>query len=475
MINFNRQELEDKIYACWIGKNIGGTFGGPYEGRRHVLDVTDFATKSGKPLPNDDLDLQLVWLMAYEDCGPKMLTERVLGEYWLERIPPYWNEYGVCKSNMTRGLLPPLSGEFENEWKHSNGAWIRTEIWACLYPGLVEDAIRFAYMDACVDHGMGEGTFAAIFVAAMESAAFVINDIRTLLNIGLSKIPETCRMYQAITAAIKAFDEGKTWQEAREIVTKMALDDPELGWFQAPANVSYAVIGLLYGQGDFKKTMSIAVSCGDDTDCTGATVGALMGLMNGMAAIPEDWRAHIGDEIVTVALNRGASWGVPNTCTELAQRVFRQHAISLLGKPVSISDAPSSYEEKDVTAFSGHDFADELAKRSPYHFDMEFAISRIMVDYDRAPRVEAGGEIGVKVTVCNKLRAQKHFEISFLLPDGWTVNGGPKDVSVKYYGRTAGEFVLHAPADPAGKTRGVIQIACEGHPDTALIPLIFFA
>ena len=29
MISFNRDKLRDKIYACWIGKNIGGTMGGP--------------------------------------------------------------------------------------------------------------------------------------------------------------------------------------------------------------------------------------------------------------------------------------------------------------------------------------------------------------------------------------------------------------------------------------------------------------
>ena len=59
-LNFN--EYKDKVYACWTGKNIGGTIGGPYEGKREVLDVKGFATKSGEPLPNDDLDLQLVWL-----------------------------------------------------------------------------------------------------------------------------------------------------------------------------------------------------------------------------------------------------------------------------------------------------------------------------------------------------------------------------------------------------------------------------
>ncbi len=42
MTKFNKAELRDKIYACWLGKNIGGTLGTPFEGKREVLDVTGF-------------------------------------------------------------------------------------------------------------------------------------------------------------------------------------------------------------------------------------------------------------------------------------------------------------------------------------------------------------------------------------------------------------------------------------------------
>ena len=63
-LNFN--SYKDKVYACWVGKNIGGTMGGPYEGVRKTLDIQGFATKQNEVLPNDDLDLQLIWLHAME-------------------------------------------------------------------------------------------------------------------------------------------------------------------------------------------------------------------------------------------------------------------------------------------------------------------------------------------------------------------------------------------------------------------------
>ena len=158
MFQLNKNEYLDKLHACWLGKNIGGTMGAPYEGTRHALDIQGFITKSGEPMPNDDLDLQLVWLCAMEDIGADRLNANVLSEYWLDWIPPHWNEYGICKTNLRLGLLPPMSGEVDNEkWKTSNGAWIRSEIWASLAPGAPDVAVKYAVMDAMVDHGVSEG------------------------------------------------------------------------------------------------------------------------------------------------------------------------------------------------------------------------------------------------------------------------------------------------------------------------------
>ena len=95
MIKLNRAELKDKIYGCWLGKNIGGTLGTPFECKREVNDISGFTSPPGNPLPNDDLDLQLIWLKAIIENGPQKLNERILGEYWQEYISPFWNEYGI--------------------------------------------------------------------------------------------------------------------------------------------------------------------------------------------------------------------------------------------------------------------------------------------------------------------------------------------------------------------------------------------
>ena len=49
MIQFSRDFLRDRIYACWIGKNIGGTLGTPYEGQQQLNDIHGFASQAGEP------------------------------------------------------------------------------------------------------------------------------------------------------------------------------------------------------------------------------------------------------------------------------------------------------------------------------------------------------------------------------------------------------------------------------------------
>lgn len=101
----------DKVMGCWAGKNVGGVLGAPFECKRQFNGDVDFYTQdlSKGPVPNDDLDLQIVWLAAVERYG-RNVNASILGEYWLSFVTPNWVEYGTGKSNLRAGLLPPLSG-----------------------------------------------------------------------------------------------------------------------------------------------------------------------------------------------------------------------------------------------------------------------------------------------------------------------------------------------------------------------------
>ena len=112
----SKEIMRDKIHGCWIGKNIGGTLGAPMEGDTSMHDISWFVEEpGGNPLPNDDLDLQLLWLVMTEFYGLEHLTTRHFGEMWLHVIAGPWGEYSNCRYNCQLGFFPPLSGACENE------------------------------------------------------------------------------------------------------------------------------------------------------------------------------------------------------------------------------------------------------------------------------------------------------------------------------------------------------------------------
>lgn len=429
-IKLNRKELEDKIYACWIGKKIGGTMGGPFEGIDKMIDIDGFTSEKGEPLPNDDLDLQLVWLRAMQHVGPVALNANVLAEYWMTFITPHWNEYGIGKSNIRQGMLAPVCGEVNNDvWKHSNGAWIRSEIWACLAPGFPNIALKYAVMDATIDHGHGEGTYAEMFTAALESMAFVENDIRKLIDKALSYIPENYQVAQCVRKVIEEYDKGTDYREVRQMLVKMTEN---LGMFQAPANIGYVVIGLMYGEGDFKKSMIYAINCGDDTDCTGATIGSIMGIMGGTAIIPEDWKEYIGDRIMQICLNGSYRYANPGTCTKLREEVMKTIPSVFFGNEIYMeyTDGETVYEDGKGNicdkewAFEYKNHYDEKASKafdySPYSFSISNYISGdVTVEFEVAPKIKAGESLTFKYTVRNTLPESYNADVQLFLPEGW--------------------------------------------------------
>lgn len=469
----NRDELRDKIYGCWMGKSIGGTLGTPFEGRREVLDVKGYTHPAGEPLPNDDLDLQLVWLKALQDRGPKAITNQLLGEYWLDFIPPYWNEYGICKSNMRAGLLPPMSGMYKNHWKDSNGAWIRTEIWACISPGFPDVAVKYAYADASVDHGSGEGTIAALFTAAIESAAFVTSDRDELLSVGLAHIPPDSRVARSVKIAMDCHANGMTWQQAREAVVK---DSSDLGWFQAPANVAFYVIGWLYGEDDFGKSLCIAVNCGDDTDCTGATLGSIFGILKGRKAIPEEWVKPIGERIVTVAVNRG-NFGPPGTVKDLTDQVMAivPQSLAAFGVPVEITSGPTEIGDLKPLRLRNPDVAKDIWGRPAWSTTVDAIHSTVMLDYGKEPDLKPGEPFKVTVKIWDQFPDQRHCEIRWNLPPSCRVSPAPVAhvaLNNHYAEKT---FEITADQIDSGTIRGVVQVIPDARATVGLVPVIFFA
>lgn len=465
MKTLNLATYKDKVRGCWSGKNIGGVLGAPFEGCRRFIKGVDFYTQdlSMGPPPNDDLDLQIVWLSAVERYG-RNVNASILGEYWLSYVIPNWVEYGTGKANLRAGLQPPLSGLIDNTYKDSCGCYIRSEIWACLAPGHPEIAARYAYEDAIVDH-QGEGMYGEIFCAAMQSAAFVESDKRKLIDIGLSYIPEDGFVAKAVQKAIECYDNQIPFEQARIAIHNTAPgtfgiqaikvneiiqegnEGMEVGapGFDAPENIGFIIAGWLYGEDDFGKSICLANSCGEDTDCTCATLGALMGIILGESGIPEKWKAPLDDKIATMCIDKtsGGIW-VPSTVTELTDRVLRImpsflglsycDILSAEGMTITCQEGDALYCSQTnayLPLINGNGKTEELPVHdlcalSPYVVRYAFPAFQVMIDYNDSVYYHYGETRKIKVKVLNShtMRQQQWCKITAYIPAGIEMLGG---------------------------------------------------
>ncbi|MBR5308313.1 MAG: ADP-ribosylglycohydrolase family protein [Clostridia bacterium] len=439
---------KDKVRGCWLGKNIGGTLGTPYEGKRGVFNVTGYSHNIAEgSLPNDDLDLQLVFLCAAEEWGRKV-DAKILGEYWIQSIVGNWSEYGMCKNNMRNGILPPASGHFLNPYGNSCGCFIRSEIWACLAPGHPEIAVKYALEDAMVDH-TDEGLYGEIFVAALEAAAFVEKDREKLIEIAFSYIPEDCAIAKAIKLVAECYRSGKTWRQARAtllntypdafcftIMDDIAPEDAcpvgEPG-YDAPANVAIAMLGWYYGEGDFGKSLCVAASCGEDADCTCATLGSIFGILHGASAIPEEWIKPIGEDIKTISLDlTDCNVKICKNITELTDRVTKLMPVFLGNNIVYTEDGAVTIACDESSLFdkplkvngsvpAKWTFRDELAHRMHYTLKEENAIYNAFIDYNGSIEISEGEEKEIAIKTFNKFGRMYWADINVFAPAEWEV------------------------------------------------------
>jgi ADP-ribosylglycohydrolase len=496
----NRKEYLDKVLGCWMGKNIGGTLGAPFEWRRQVNDVKFYTQElHGEPLPNDDLDIQLLWLIALEERGIA-IEARTLADYWCQYVAPHWSEYGTGKANMRSGLLPPLCGSLRNDFKDSCGAFIRSEIWACIAPGQPAIAARYAYEDAVLDHGNGEGTYAEVFCAALESAAFVVSDLRTLIDIGLSYIPATCGVAQAVKLAVKCCDAKKRWLAARDEILRRHRGDTFFGragntspqdhkkgfahgkrGYDVPSNIGIMILGLLYGGKDFGRMICTTVNGGEDTDCTGATAGSIYGIIHGIQGIPRKWIDPIGRGIKTVALNLGdlsSGKQIPQTVDELTERtarvamqvMYRQRKPGVVIDESRQTDLSDLNEKKLQAADQGAEFFANM-NGTTHRFDF----FRVEVGYGDAPLIRSGEPKALTVTIHNTYRAQANISVCWYLPAGWQVlpatDGVIQSLPVWLGDPVPVNFTLLAETVDRAMNRAVLELTIEGRPTVMLVPI----
>jgi ADP-ribosylglycohydrolase len=448
MIKLPYEGYRAKVLGCWLGKAVGGTLGGPWEGHDGSLDLAFYDPVPDRMLPNDDLDLQVVWVEAIRRFGLP-IHRRLLAAAWAEHNRLYPDEYGVACFNLARGLYPPLSGWFDNPFTDGMGCAIRTELWACLAPGDPELARALMTEDGCVDHA-GDGLFAALYLVTLQSAAFVEDDRERLLDLAQAAIPAHSRVARAIAETRAWWASSGDWRAVRALIL---ADHGRQNFTDVAQNLAFTVLGWLAGEGDFGRSICIAVNCGCDTDCTGATLGALLGILDPPAIGPE-WLAPIGRELV-LSPSMVAMHAAPDL------EAFTDQVAALAGEVLVAYDGATRLDgAPDLAATRANQAPARAGRPRALLLDQEYdpaealladAPLPVYLRYPPAVALAPGVPASFGLRFVNPTAAALDGQVRWRVPDGWRVTPAGTALSLPPGGQASFDLTVTPP--PAAAAR----------------------
>jgi len=303
----SKAQLMDKVKGGWAGQTIGTAYGGPTEFRFNGTMIQDYV-----PIPwhdnyikwwfdnapglFDDVYMDLTFVQVFDRLGLDAHVDSFAMAF--ANAPyPLWHANQVARHNILNGIMPPASGHWlNNPCADDIDFQIEADFAGLMSPGMPNSATEIADK---IGHIMnyGDGWYGGVYVAAMYALAFISDDIEFVVREALKTIPKESKFHQCMADVIRWHKQyPDDWRSAWFELEKKwssAIGCPH-GVFvpfniDAVINCAYVIVGLLYGQGDFFKTIDIATRCGQDSDCNPATAGGILGAMLGYDNIPEYW------------------------------------------------------------------------------------------------------------------------------------------------------------------------------------------
>lgn len=307
-LTLSKEVLKDKIMGGWAGQTIGVTFGGPTEFRFNGTMIQDYQpivwydgyikhTMENNPGLYDDIYMDLTFVDIFEKKGLDAPVEDFANAYARAGYM-LWHANQAGRYNILHGIKAPQSGYWLNN-PHADciDYQIESDFAGLMSPGMPNTASQISDK---IGHIMnyGDGWYGGVYVGAMYTLAFTSNDIQFIVREALKTIPQQSRFYKVIQDVIdwhKQYpdDWKRTWFEIeRKYTEDIGCPDGVFVPFNidATVNAAYVVLGLLYGNGDYTKTMEITTRAGQDSDCNPSSSGGILGTMLGYKNIPNHWK-----------------------------------------------------------------------------------------------------------------------------------------------------------------------------------------
>jgi hypothetical protein len=308
ILTLSKEVVRDKIMGGWAGQTIGVTFGGPTEFRFCGTMIQDYQpikwydgylkhTMENNPGLYDDVYMDLTFVEIFEKKGldapvSDFATAYAKAGYML------WHANQAGRYNILHGMTAPQSGHWLNN-PHADciDYQIESDFAGLMSPGMPNTASAISDK---IGHIMnyGDGWYGGVFIGAMYTLAFTTTDVHRVVREALKTIPPQSRFHKVIADVIQWHaqypdDWKKTWFEIeRKWTEDIGCPDGVFVPFNidATVNAAYVVLGLLYGNGDFTKTLDISTRAGQDSDCNPSSAGGILGTMLGYKKIPNYWK-----------------------------------------------------------------------------------------------------------------------------------------------------------------------------------------
>ncbi len=327
----SEKELNDKISAFWLGQLVGNYYGLPFENKyvdeavpflvnrvytykddeAIILNRNDwrghipvFIDAVEGAFADDDTDIEFITLYAVEKYGLD-ITYPEITEMWKKHINRrIWVANRTARSLMNNGFVAPETGRKEN-----NRNWFQidpqlvNEIWSAFYPGMTKKAGERALWGARITND-DWGTHPTIAYGVMISAAFFEKDVEKLVQMAIDAVPNEGPFAEGLRDVVKWHKENDNWRDTRKMIHDKYYRYKK-GSYEAPVSVVSSlnnglcgIMAILYGEGDFMKTVGIAVSAGYDCDNQAATCAGLIGVLQGTKCLPTKMVEEFNDQYV---------------------------------------------------------------------------------------------------------------------------------------------------------------------------------
>ncbi len=267
---------------------------------------------------DDDIHYTLLGLSLVENCGLDF-KKFDIGNHWLDNFSYHWCWCAsrVAYYHMVGGTLDLDKIPYTiNPWRECIDGQIRTDIWGYIFPTQIEKACKYAHKDTSFSLTKN-GIYGGMFVAGALAGALSKNPtVDKIIDSGLASIPQKSRLYEAVSLVREWYKETKSWDETADRIIE------KYGYLPNEAtinNMAMVALGIIAGELDYTKSITIATMCGMDTDCNAGTVGSIIGAAVGIDNIEKRWYEPLNDTIKTALANFGQC-----KISDICERIIKQ-------------------------------------------------------------------------------------------------------------------------------------------------------